>query len=102
MNIGTAVKTLRKEKNFGQKQLSEMCGISVNALSQIETNNSFPHKSTIDEIYKALEIPVSYLLFFSISDEDIPDNKKSVFHYLSGAMKSLLLDNKNLFQGTIP
>jgi transcriptional regulator with XRE-family HTH domain len=92
MDIGTAIKILRKEKGLGQKQLAEMCGISVNALSQIEINATFPQKSTIKKICEALQIPVSYLLFFSISDEDIPDDKKIVFKSLNSAIKSVLID----------
>lgn len=92
MDIGTAIKVLRKEKGFSQKQLAEICGISVNALSQIEINSTFPQKSNIKKICEALNIPVSYLLFFSISDEDIPDDKKIVFKSLNSAIKSVLID----------
>lgn len=92
MDIGTAIKSLRKEKGFSQKQLAEMCGISVNALSQIEINATFPQKSTIKKICESLGIPVSYLLFFSISDDDIPEDKKIVFKSLNSAIKSVLID----------
>lgn len=92
MDIGTAIKSLRKEKGFSQKQLAEMCGISVNALSQIEINATFPQKSTIKKICESLGIPVSYLLFFSISDDDIPEDKKLVFKSLNSAIKSVLID----------
>lgn len=92
MDIGTAIKSLRKEKGFSQKQLAEMCGISVNALSQIEINATFPQKNTIKKICESLGIPVSYLLFFSISDDDIPEDKKVVFKSLNSAIKSVLID----------
>ena len=49
--------------------------ISANALCSIEQGESFPEKNTIIRICKALEIPESYLLLFSISAENIPDNK---------------------------
>lgn len=93
MELGTAVKTLRKKRKIGQKELAEKCDISVNALSQIETNVSFPHKKTIDKICMALDIPLSYLLFFSISEEDIPEEKKVVFNSLNSAVKSVLIDS---------
>ena len=93
MNIGTAIKLLRKEKSLGQKELSDICGLSVNALSQIETNVTFPKKANIKKICDALNIPVSYLLFFSISDEDIPEDKKPVFKSLNNAIKTVLIDS---------
>ena len=92
MDIGTAIKKLRKEKGMGQKQLAESCGISVNALSQIEINAAFPQKNTINKICEALQIPVSYLLFFSISDEDIPEDKKLVFKSLNSAIQAVLIE----------
>lgn len=95
MNIGTAIKILRKEKGLGQRELSSMCGISINALSQIETNATFPQKSNIKRICEALKIPVSYLLYFSISDEDIPDDKKPVFKSLDSAIRTVLIDSIN-------
>lgn len=92
MEIGTAIKLLRKKRNLKQKQLAEMCDISVNALSQIELNASFPQKNTLDKICEALDYPISYLLFFSISEEDIPKEKRLVFNSLISAIKSVLID----------
>ena len=92
MEIGTAIKNLRKNKGLTQKVLAEKCGVSANAMNQIEKNASFPHKNTIDKICDVLEIPVSYLLFFSISEDDIPDEKKIVFNSLNDAVKSVLLN----------
>ena len=92
MNLGTAIKTVRKERGLGQKDLADRCGLSVNALSQIEINASFPHKTTIEKIAEALQVPVSYLLFFSISEEDIPEEKRKVFNTLNGAIKDILID----------
>ncbi len=93
MDIGSAIKLLRKQKGISQKELAEQCGISVNALCQIELNNTFPQKSTIHKICQVLEIPTSYLLFFSISDEDIPADKKKVFTTLSSAIKDVLMED---------
>lgn len=92
MEIGTAIKILRKERKISQKHLAEMCDISANALSQIELNVTFPKKSTIQKICEELNFPVSYLLFFSISEEDIPNDKKLVFNSLNSAIKSVLID----------
>lgn len=93
MNIGTAIKKIRKEKGIGQREIAEKCNISVNALSQIETNATFPQKGTIQKISEVLNVPVSYILFLSISDEDIPESKREAFNYLNSAVKSILLDS---------
>lgn len=91
MEIGTAVKALRKQKGMGQKELADLCDISVNALSQIEINASFPQKSTIKKLCDAFNIPMAYLLLFSMSDEDVAEDKKPTFNFLNEALKTVLL-----------
>lgn len=93
MEIGTAIKSLRKQKGMGQKELADLCKISVNALSQIELNASFPQKNTIRKICDAFDIPMAYLLLFSMSDEDVAEDKKATFNVLNDALKKVLLDN---------
>lgn len=93
MDIGTAIKTIRKQKKLGQKDLSDATGLSVNSISQIELNATFPQKKNIAKICEALDIPVSYLLFFSITEEDVPEDKRATFSYLNGAVKEVLLDS---------
>ena len=95
MELGTAIKKIRKESGLGQKDLATGCNMSVNAISLIETNISFPHPETIKNICYFLKIPVAYLLFFSISEEDIPKNSKIAFKYLSAGVKEILLDGLN-------
>ncbi|MEP7110657.1 MAG: helix-turn-helix transcriptional regulator [Ferruginibacter sp.] len=93
MNIGSAIKVIRKQKGLSQKDLAKKVNLSVNGLSLIETNASFPQKTTINAICQALDIPVSYLLFFSISEEDIPDDRKITFNSLNQAIKAVLLSD---------
>jgi transcriptional regulator with XRE-family HTH domain len=93
MNIGTAIRTLRKQRGYSQKDLAERCVISTNTLCQIENNATFPQKTTINTICKELSIPVSYLLFFSINDEDIPEGKRKLFNTLSKTIQEVLLED---------
>jgi len=91
MNLGSAIKSLRKRKGYSQKKFAEKCKISVNALCQIEVNATFPQKSTIKKICEELDVPVAYLLFFSIDEEDIPKEKQSIFLSLQNPIKDILL-----------
>lgn len=87
MNIGIAIKTLRKTRNITQKELAARLGMSANAINQIEKNGATPHKTTLDAICKELNYSLPYLLFFSIEDEDVPTEKLPMYK----AIKSLLL-----------
>ena len=93
MDIGSAIKAVRTRKNITQKDLASKCNISAIALCSIEKNASFPSKDTINKICDALEIPVSYLLFFSITEEDIPEEKKSIFNALTEPIQKILVDD---------
>lgn len=93
MDIGSAIKAVRTRKKITQKDLASKCNISANALCSIEKNASFPSKETINRICDALEIPVSYLLFFSITEEDIPEEKKSIFNALKEPIQKILVDD---------
>jgi transcriptional regulator with XRE-family HTH domain len=90
MEIGKAIIQLRKKKGLTQKDFSIKCGLSNNAVCQIEIGNVFPNKTTIEKMSKVLNVPISYILFFSITVDDVPDDKKQVFNSLSG-LKDLLI-----------
>ena len=93
MDIGSAIKSIRTLKKITQKNLAAKCSISANAFCSIEKNVSFPSKETINKICEALEIPVSYLLFFSITEEDIPEEKQSIFNALKEPIQKILVED---------
>lgn len=92
MDLGNAIKTIRKEKKVTRKELAERCNLSITALYNIENNLSFPTKETIDKLCSSLSIPVSYLMFFSITEDDIPEEKRLSFRCLQGPMKAFLME----------
>ena len=93
MDIGSAIKSIRTRKKITQKDLAAQCGISANALCSIEKNVSFPTKETIKRICDALQIPVSYLLFFSITEEDVPKEKQGIFNALKEPIQKVLVED---------
>ena len=93
MDLGKAIKIIRKRKGLKQKEFATLCGISVNAMVSIEYNRTFPSKTTIRNICDVLEVPVAYLLLLCLTDEDIPENSKHLFNLLYEPMRKLLLKN---------
>ena len=73
---------IRKAKGISQKVLAEKVDISATALCNIEIEKVWPTKTTINLICDALEIPVSCLLFASITEEDVPSERRAVFQAL--------------------
>lgn len=90
MEIGQAIKMIRKEKGISQKELARMADISANALCKIEQDQAWPSKTTIQLICDALEISVGSLLFASITEEDIPSYNRPVFRALREPIIKLL------------
>ena len=86
MNVGDAIKNIRKNKGLTQKELAQRCGLSANAMCSIEKNESIPTRESIDKICKALDIPMSYLLFFSVTEEELPVEKRTAFKALKAVL----------------
>lgn len=82
MEIGMAIKALRKKRGLTQKKLAEMSGISSNALCSIEKGKSFISRETMKAISRSLQVPTGYIIFSAITDEDIPQEKLPIFKAL--------------------
>ena len=90
MNIGQAVKDLRRSKKIKAKYLAERCGISKTALSNIESNRSFPTMPTILGLCDALGVSVAALMVHSLTEEDVPVEKREAFRVLIVPVKEFL------------
>lgn len=95
MNIGNAIKEIRKVKGVTRKGLSEKAGVSVTALYNIENGLSWPSQETINKLCEALCCPVSYLLLFSVEEADIPMDKRDAFRVLLPLLKQFLLGKED-------
>jgi transcriptional regulator with XRE-family HTH domain len=62
MDIGSTIRTIRKRKKITIAQICEETGLSQGFMSQVETNKTSPSIATLDNIAKALNVPLTYLL----------------------------------------
>jgi len=92
MDFGKAIKNIRKQKGFTQKQLADLCEISVTTLSQIETNDTFPHKSNLKKIALALDVPNTYLFFMALETDDVPAEKRILYKTINNLIQEMLVD----------
>lgn len=91
MEIGDSIRKLRMWREMTQKELAQRIGMSANALCAIELNRAFPSKETIVKVCRVLGIPVGYLLFFALTEEDIPQDKRELFRILREDLCDVLL-----------
>lgn len=89
MELGTAIRDIRRQKGYNQKELAAKTGLSVNTLCLIECNNTFPQKGTIDKICEELKISMAYLLLHTVTDINLTEEKKEIFNDLLIMIKKI-------------
>jgi transcriptional regulator with XRE-family HTH domain len=73
MNLGKAIRLCRKNRHYTQTQLAKLADISVSHLSLMEMNKRDPSLNTVESISKALNVPVSVLVFIAAEREEITE-----------------------------
>ena len=91
MNIGLAIKSIRKKLSITQYELAEKCNISQTSLSQIETGVKRPSQRTITRVCNVLDIPESIIYIVAMQEADVPPSKKGVYELVYPSIKSLAL-----------
>jgi len=85
VSVGQRLRELRKEKGYSIKALAGKSGLAVNTLSLIENEKSSPSVSTLEQLAKTLEIPLTH--FFEPVGE-----KLSLIRTQAGQRREMLLD----------
>ena len=91
MEIGDVIASIRRRKRIEQKAMAEKLGISVSYLSQIERNSRIPSGKLLTKIADELDIPLSALLFETIDESEIGDDKdRKLFQLAKPIMDKML------------
>lgn len=92
MNLGHAIKEIRKSKGWSQTELAEKANMSQTALSQIEKGKSKrPGIETLKKISQALEIPESLIYVMGLEKSDVPSSKQILYEKLFPVIKGLVI-----------
>jgi transcriptional regulator with XRE-family HTH domain len=91
MNIGKAIRSIRKKLSVSQSELSQKCKLSQTSLSQIETGSKRPSQRTIAKICKALDVPESVIYIVAMKEADVPEGKKDAYSLVYPSIRSLAL-----------
>ena len=90
MNLGNAVKELRKKRGLTQGDFCKQIGITQSYLSQVENGNKEPSVDVIKKIAVALSTPVPVLFWFTLTEDDVDESKVEVFKLLKPSVDSLV------------
>jgi transcriptional regulator with XRE-family HTH domain len=91
MNIGYAIRSIRRQMGITQFQLSEKCAISQTSLSQIENCIKRPSDRTINKVCKVLDVPVSLVYILAIQEADVPASKKDIYDLVFPSIRDLAM-----------
>ena len=95
MNIGKAIKIVRRKRGVQQKDLADICLLSQTSISQIETGVKNPSQKTIERVCDALDIPECMLYMIALQEVDIAPSKRQTYRLLYPTMVSLILEVVN-------
>ena len=95
MEIGKAIRELRKRYGMSQKELAEASGLSINAICSFERCHFSPSVSTLQKLADTPEIPLPVFLFAMLSEDDFPQEKKILFPILKQIIIQLCTESTN-------
>lgn len=90
MNIGKTVRLCRNIKHFTQKQLAKKSAISLSHLCLVENNNCSITVDKLKNIAKALNIPLSILIYLASDKDDLTGLDENLLDKLSANILKLI------------
>src|ERR1700692_3930315 len=95
MHLGQAIKFCRQQRDLTQPQLAERAGISPSYLSVLERGKRDPSFSMIEKIARALDVPLSLLVFIATDPSEIEGLPAELTEKLSSATMNLFRVARN-------
>lgn len=92
MNLGKVIYQARKLSKLKQKEFANKLEIDKTYLSQLENNKKTPSIKLLEKMSHEIEIPLPILFFSSLSEEDVPENKKQLFRILFPKIEEMVQD----------
>jgi transcriptional regulator with XRE-family HTH domain len=89
MNIGKAIKELRKRQGLSQQELASKAKMTQAALSQIE-NGKRPGTETLKKLSSALGVSESLIYVMGLEQEDVPEHRSSLYNELFPVIQDLV------------
>lgn len=90
MKVGRAIKMCRSRRGLSQAELARRANCSVSYLSMLENDLRDPALSMVENIAKALHVPIGILFFLAADRNDITGMDKDLAGQLARAALELL------------
>jgi len=90
LKIGTTIKEIRKKKGINQKEFAKLLGKTPTYISLIESDKKKPSLKFIEEVADYFGIPSYYILFKSMEEEDIAEDKRDSYKKLAPSITAMI------------
>lgn len=90
MNIGRALSLCRTQKGMTKTELSKVADVSVSYLTLLEQGKRDPNFSVINQICKAMNVPMSIFMFLASDPSDRDGISNELAEKLSHTALSLM------------
>lgn len=91
MNIGQAIKALRKNNNENQGVFAKKIGITQSYLSLIESGEKTPSLDVLKRMAESMGIPLPVLFWFGIEREDVKEHNHIAYDMLKPSIDTLIM-----------
>ena len=89
MNVGIAIRKLRKKRGLSQSMLAEKAKLTQATLSKIERGKR-PSDQTLKSLSAALEVPESLIYVMGIEKADVPTHKQDLYEKLFPVIQTMV------------
>ena len=90
MQLGKAIKRLRRRSNLRQEELAHRVDITQSYLSQLENDRKEPNLSTLRHIGKELGVSLPILFFLSMEGADVRPDRREAFERIFPRFKDVI------------
>lgn len=91
MNIGIAIKQLRKQRKLSQAELAEQSGLTQTALSQIENGSRRPNTESMKKLTEFFKVPEIVIYLLATESNDVPAEKKEMFERVFPNLRTMII-----------
>ena len=90
MNVGEAIKHLRKQRDIKQMEFCKMVGITQPYLSQVEKGHKKPSLEVLEDIANAFNVPLPILFWFTVEESDVDEIKIEAYRILKPTIDTMI------------
>jgi transcriptional regulator with XRE-family HTH domain len=90
MDIGKALKIVRKSKGLTQAQLGDKMGYSVTFICNIEKGERKPSMEFLDKLVYVTKVPLFGIFWYATTEDNISHDKRDNYNLTKEAVESLI------------